>query len=202
MKTLAFDLGKVLFDYDYDIAMEKIKHKVSHPKERIIEDLFYNNFSIDFEKGLMSSFDFYSKFKKAYEANLDYDEFVSIWCDIFTPKPEIIDLAKRLSTHYPMYLISNINEAQFQHLYKDYPDVFSIFKELILSYKVKSIKPETGIYEELKKISASSYENIIYIDDRADLIQEAKKLKLNCIRFIDLKGLLERLQYFDVKVPS
>lgn len=201
MKTLAFDLGKVLFDYDYDIALDKLKHLVAHPREKIIEDLFHNHFGTDFEKGLISSVDFYLKFKNAYTAEVTYEEFVDIWCDIFTPNHDIITLARNLSNNHPTYLISNINEDHFKHLHKGYPDVFSIFNELILSYKVKSVKPETKIYEELKKISGDDYENIVYIDDRADLIQAAEKLNLNCIQFHNLETLLEKLNHFNVKTP-
>lgn len=202
MYSIAFDLGRVLFDFDYSIALDKIQDKINVSKEKIITDMFYANFATDFEKGLISSNDFYLKFRKAYGADITYKEFISIWCDIFSPKPEIIALARKLRADYPLYLISNINEAHFKYLERGYPKVFALFKSLILSYEIKSIKPEKKIYEALRVAARQHYKNIIYIDDREDLILEAKKLNLNCIQFKNLKNLANSLNYFNIRTPS
>jgi hydrogenase maturation protease len=201
-KAIAFDLGNVVFGFDYQIALEKIKDKVKVSCEEIIQDLFFNNFATDFEKGLISAYDFYLKFKNAYSASITYEEFVDIWSKIFFPRKETIELIEKLNIIYPVYLISNINELHFQYLYKTYPRVFSLFDELILSFKLKSIKPERKIYEKLKRISQLEYQNIIYIDDRQDLISEAKKLDLNCIRFTNLENLINSLTFYDVVIPT
>jgi hydrogenase maturation protease len=202
MKCLAFDLGRVLFDFDYSIALNKIKDKIGVSAEKIIHELFYNNFATDFEKGVTAAYDFYLKFKKEFRAEIGYEEFIEVWCDIFSPRYETIDLVDKLRIIYPVYLISNINELHFNFLYKKYPQVFSLFDGLILSYKVKSLKPEKKIYAELKKVSKREYEQIIYIDDRQDLIKEAKDFKLNCILFSDLAKLMNSLHTLEIFIPS
>jgi hydrogenase maturation protease len=183
----------VLFDFDYSLALNKIKDRIGVPAEKIIHDLFYNRFADDFEKGLISSYDFYLKFKQEFRVSIEYEEFIEVWCDIFTPKYEVIDLVDRLRIIYPVYLISNINELHFDFLHKKYPHVFSLFDGLILSFKTKSLKPEEEIYVELKRVSAKNYESIVYIDDREDLLNEAKELNLDCIRFTNLNQLKTEL---------
>jgi putative hydrolase of the HAD superfamily len=201
-KAIAFDLGNVVFDFDYRIALEKIKHKINVPCERIINDLFFNNFATDFEKGIISSYDFYLKFKNTYSASLTYEEFKDTWSKIFYPRQEIVDLIERLNLVYPVYLISNINELHFQYLHHTYPYIFSLFDNLILSFKLKAVKPEKRIYEELKNVSQLEYNDIIYIDDREDLIKEAQKLNLICIKFTDIDQLLKDLNSFSIVVPN
>lgn len=202
MKCLAFDLGRVLFDFDYSIALNKIKDKIGVSPEKIIHDLFYNDFAADFEKGLVSGQEFYRRFADEFRAQIEYEEFIEAWCDIFTPKYEIIDLVDRLRAIYPVYLISNINALHFDFLHKKYPQVFSLFDDLILSFRIKSLKPEKAIYAELKKISGKNYEQITYIDDREDLITQAKELNLNCIMFHDYKKLTASLQASDILIPD
>ncbi|MBU1366398.1 MAG: HAD family phosphatase [Candidatus Omnitrophica bacterium] len=202
IKCLAFDLGRVLFDFDYNIALDKIKNKAIIPQDKVIEELFYRDFAADFERGLITDYDFYLKFKKAFSPSLGYSEFIDAWCDIFSPKEEVIDLVRRLKAAYPVYLISNINELHFDYLKSKYSSVFSLFDGLILSYKVKSIKPENGIYEELKKVSGENYENIVYIDDREDLISQARKLNLQCIKFTGSEKLIVELNLFNVAIPK
>ncbi|UCG35463.1 MAG: HAD family phosphatase [Candidatus Omnitrophota bacterium] len=202
METLAFDLGRVIFDFDYDIALEKIKHRTIVPKEKIIDDLFCKDFAADFEKGLISTYDFYRKFKKNYIPSIDYNEFVDVWSDIFNPKTQMIDLIERLKPEYPIYMISNINQLHFEHLYKNYPQVFALFRDLILSYKVKSIKPEKEIYENLETIAGKESRDIIYVDDRQELISKARLLNFQCILFSDYERLLKDLDALGIKIPD
>lgn len=202
MKCFAFDLGRVLFDFDYSIALNKIKNKIGVSPEKIIHELFYNKFADSFEKGLISGYDFYLKFKQEFLVSIEYEEFIEIWCDIFSPKYEVIDLVDRLRVIYPVYLISNINELHFNFLHEKYPKIFSLFDGLILSFKTKSMKPEKEIYAQLKKVSGKDYEHITYIDDREDLINEAKGLNLNCIRFFNFEQLRTELLMAKIVIPD
>ncbi|MEI8350202.1 MAG: HAD-IA family hydrolase [Candidatus Omnitrophota bacterium] len=202
MKCLAFDLGKVLFDFDYHIALNKLEHKLDVPAKTVVDELFYNNFATDFEKGLVATDDFYRKFKNKFASRITYEEFVDIWCEIFTPKPDIISLVGRLRLCYPVYLISNINELHFNHLYAKHPEVFSLFDDLLLSFRLKSLKPEKEIYEALQKKCGCAYSDIVYIDDREDLIREAKQLGLQCILCTDYNALTKDLTDYGVLIPS
>ncbi|MCK9572903.1 MAG: HAD hydrolase-like protein [Candidatus Omnitrophica bacterium] len=202
MKCFAFDLGKVLFDFDYAIALKKIKSDIKIPTHRIIHELFYNNFAQDFEKGLMGAHEFYKKFCNAFNCSLSYWQFTDAWCNIFSLNREVAAFVKKISGFYPIYLISNINELHFDYLQNNYPEVFSVFNGLILSYKVKSIKPEKRIYEALKEKSGCNYENIFYIDDRKEFIEEARRFDIKCINFVGLTELKASLKAYGIVIPA
>jgi putative hydrolase of the HAD superfamily len=201
MKVFAFDLGNVLFDFDYKVALKKIEDRLGVSVEKIIEEFYHRDFTLPFEKGLISGHDFYLDFKKAFLADFEYQEFVDIWCKIFSPIPEVVDLVKRLKAKYPIYLISNINQLHFDYLYNEHPQIFSLFDDLILSFKVKSVKPEIKIYQALKETAGAEFKDIIYIDDRADLIEAAKRLDLQCLRFINHTKLIFDLKSLKVAIP-
>ena len=76
-KVLAFDLGRVIFDFDYNIALNKIKDKINVPVEKVIDELFENDFGLKFEKGLVSADEFYSHFKGAFGAALTLSIFLT-----------------------------------------------------------------------------------------------------------------------------
>lgn len=202
MKILAFDLGRVIFDFDYSIAFKKLEKKLKVSSVEIIDILMRTDFTIDFEKGLINTFDFYNKFKNAFGPTLEFKEFIDSWQDIFSPKQEVINLIQALKQHYPTYLISNINEVHFEYLFKEYPLVFSLFNNLVLSYKVNAVKPEEKIFTHLRKVTNSHYENIIYIDDRQDLIEPVRQLKLNCIQFNNFDQLVKDLVTYGIKIPE
>ncbi|MDD4954877.1 MAG: hydrogenase maturation protease [Candidatus Omnitrophica bacterium] len=202
MKCFAFDLGKVLFDFNYNLALKKIESKVSVSTQEILDHLFLKDFGKDLEKGLINTHDFYRKFKKSFGLTANYEEFRSIWCDIFSLNQDVANLIGRLGLIYPVYLISNITELQFEYLHKNYPDIFKLFDGLILSYKVKSLKPEKEIYQALKAVSGHKYGDIVYIDDRIDLICQAKQFNLNCIHFTGFNELLSVLNSCNIAIPS
>jgi len=202
MKCFAFDLGKVLFDFDYNIALAKIESRIEVSSQEIIHQLFFNDFARDFEKGLIGAHEFYEKFKNAFKLSATYEEFIGNWCDIFSLNKDVVNLVERLSYVYPVYLISNINELHFEYLHKKHPEVFSLFNGLVLSYQVKSLKPEKEIYQLLRKISGHEYKDIIYVDDRIDLICEAKQLNLACINFTNFSELLSALNLHGILIPA
>ncbi|MCF7907723.1 MAG: HAD family phosphatase [Candidatus Omnitrophica bacterium] len=197
-KILAFDLGNVLFKFDYTLALNKIKDRMKLSISEVIYSLYDKNFTIPFEKGLVSGEQFHKNFCDEFGINFSYSEFVDVWCKIFSPITETIELVKLLKGQYPLYLISNINQLHFEYLYQEYKQVFSLFDRLILSYEVKSVKPELKIYQTLSNISGARFSDIIYIDDRQDLIIEASKLGLNCIQFENHQQLIKSLKHLKV----
>jgi len=193
-KVFAFDLGRVLFDFDYNIALEKIKDTIGVPIEEVIKELFDNDFGLSFEKGELSPIEFYSLFKSTFKANLTFESFAETWCNIFSPNKDVIGLVRRLKGKYPLYLISNINKLHFEYLFKRHGQVFSLFNQLILSFEVKSVKPEEKIYQILKDKAEVGFEGIIYIDDRQELIVEAKNFKIQAIQFTNFSQLIKDLE--------
>ena len=196
--VLAFDLGNVVFNFDYNIALEKIKDKLGVTPKEVIRELYYNNFTIPFEKGLVSGYAFYLNFKKTFLAKLTYKKFIDIWCKIFWPNHQTVNLIKNLKYNFPIYLISNINRLHFDYLYREYPYIFSLFQELILSFQVKYVKPEIQIYQTLQEKTGVDFKKTIYIDDRLDLIQEAQKLGLKCLLFTNAKKLTQDLKILNI----
>ena len=199
-KVLAFDLGKVIFDFDYNIALEKIKDKIGISIQEVIRELFENDFGLSFEKGELSPSQFYSRFKDTFKATLSYDCFADAWCKIFSPQEEVISLVKYLKGIYPVYLISNINKLHFEYLFKEYGEVFSLFNQLILSFEAKSVKPEKAIYQTLKDAAGVDFQDIIYIDDRDDLVTKARDYNLKCIQFTSFNQLVGDLKNLGISV--
>ncbi len=190
MKVFAFDLGNVVFKFDYNIALRSLAPHMKSSAKEVIVDLYENDFGIPFEKGLITADDFYLSFKEKFGLSLEQEQFNKIWCEIFFLQKEMIELIKKIKQKYPIYLISNICQLHYDHLSLNHPDVFGHFNELILSFKVKSVKPELLIYKNLKNIAGVNFEDIIYVDDRDDLIKEASKLKIKSILFTDHPNLI------------
>jgi len=193
IRCLAFDLGRVIFDFDYQQSLEKMSGNLALARNQALAASFYEQYGLAFEKGSISSREFYSLFKKVFQIKVSYAEFVPLWCDIFSPNRKVIGLVEKLSRIYPVYLISNINKLHYEFLYKNYEQVFSFFQGLVLSYKVRAVKPEKKIYDHLVFLSGISPRHTVYVDDRPDLIEAARKLDFVSLQFAGFDRLLSDL---------
>ena len=116
VKLFIFDLGKVLIDFDFKIAVKKLM-----PYGKIdpmgIFHLFRNSqLTHNWDKGLVPPEEFFSELKKDLHLSIGMKEFIPIWNDIFTEKKEMIDWALSLRKKYNVVILSNTNIWHVEHL--------------------------------------------------------------------------------------
>ena len=202
IRGIAFDLGNVLFDFDYNIALEKIKPYIKVPAQAIVNSVFNDGCADDFERGNISAEDFFIWFKEISGYQGNFKEFSSVWSDIFVLNEQTFSLIKSIKPFYSLFLISNINELHYNFLKNKYTGIFSIFDHEILSYKVRSTKPDPHIYNHLLSESGFQKEELVYIDDREDLIKAATKQGFNCILFNNTDDCIRRLAGYRVYISD
>lgn len=198
IKAIAFDLGRVLVDFDYQIALSKLSPFLKAPKKDLVEIVEKESFAWDFERGAISPQDFYRRFcQLAGLKGVSFSDFVKIWNDIFTLKEDMFKLAQSLARGYFLILISNLNVLHLGFLQAKYPFLWQIFDRLVISSLVGFIKPQPEIYELMSK--GFKKEELAYIDDRQDLVAQSRKLGYNTIRFENRNQCWHNLQELGVK---
>lgn len=203
-KVIVFDLGKVVFDYDINIISNSLsKYSSDNKLFNNMETFMFSNeeLFVKYEKGLISSVDFYKRISDLLSLNnLSFEKFSDIWNEIFTPINDVIDLINILSKKYELSLLSNTNDLHFEYLYKKYIDVFNKFKNLHLSYKMKMRKPDTEIYENIIRFYNVEPENIFFTDDNKKNVEVAQKVGLSAFVFENLSKLKIDLKNFGIEV--
>lgn len=199
-RVILFDLGKVLIDFDHTIAVQKIKHFCALDENGIYNLFFDSDITDRFERGIITPFEFFQEAKKMLSANTSYEEFVPIWNEIFTPHPGMLEMIGSLKDNYSLYLVSNINELHFKYLEEKFSDFFKYFSYMFLSYEVGLRKPDPRIYELIIDYIKLSAENIIYTDDREELVEAAKKLNIDAFVFESTDSLREELAKRNIRL--
>lgn len=198
--VIFFDLGKVLVDYDFNIAYRYIKERsvLSNdeyarriPKAEALNEVYETGRinTEDFLVGLAGILEF--------EGIIEYLE--KAWSDIFKPIPENIEIVTHLAATYPLAIISNTSDAHIRLLEANY-SFFQHFKERVYSHVVCFRKPDVSIYEHALKIMGAEAENSLFIDDRIENIQAAADLGWNTILFHDGVDLRQALTEAGVKL--
>jgi HAD superfamily hydrolase (TIGR01509 family) len=168
--VLIFDLGKVLVDFDYSIAAQKIRARSQNSTGEA--DLFANFASLlaDYETGLITRGRFFATIRDAVRFQGSPAEFADYFAKIFAPIEPMIELHAALrQAGYRTYIFSNTNDLAIEHIRQDYP-FFQHFDGYIFSYEVKAMKPQPQIYEAMEHLCGHRGSDLIYIDDRAENI--------------------------------
>jgi len=191
VKAIIFDLGRVLIDFDHNIAAKRISNCCGKTREQIFEIFFSSDITTRFEEGKISPQDFYLKVKQMLDLKLSYETFVSIWNDIFfltAKNKSVYSLANSLRGRYTVMLLTNINILHHEYLKKNFP-VFGIFHHVLTSYEMGAVKPSVEIYRRTLEILGVKPENAFYIDDRVELVESARKLGIKSAVFSGVEQL-------------
>ena len=202
IKVIVFDLGKVLFDFD----IPKLSKGISLHSDKSLNELsnFINtrwDSAFAYEKGEMTSTEFYNTVKKNLSFNAPYETFTSIWNDIFTPMEQSINFLKNLKKlHLPVALLSNTNELHFDYLSAKHPEVFDCFNDLHVSHKMSARKPESKIYADVINFYKMNPSEIFFTDDLDINIEAAKSAGIKGYTFKNVEKLTADLQAEGVNV--
>ena len=203
IKVIIFDLGKVLFDYDLNIISKSFLPYAQ--KKETLKDI--NNFIKDndaffskYEKGQISSLDFYKGLSKIVDLNIDYEHFCNLWNNIFTPITEMISFIPILHEKYRLAILSNTNDLHYEFLKRLYPDCFKSFDDFFLSYKMNSKKPEKEIYNKVIDYYNFQPQEIFFTDDLAVNINAAKQSGINAFVFKNKEKLKKDLLSVGIEI--
>lgn len=171
--VVVFDLGNVLVDFDYSIAVRRFAERSEAGMEQI-QRLVNSPIQVDYESGKITTDEFFEAIRAGAEFRGDRAEFVSIFADIFSPMEMMIGFFEQLKPFgIPTCVFSNTNEIAVGHIREGFP-FYSQFDNYVLSYEEGGMKPDEPIYDVVEKRTGESGAAILYIDDRPENIETGK----------------------------
>lgn len=192
MQLLVFDMGHVFVDFDWEEVCNGFCMASGRSREELKKGLHHVS-QLGYESGKISTSGFLDELNKMLDASLTLEEFAELWVRTFTENEEMAELLTLLKEQRPLYLLSNTNEIHYEHLQSRF-NVARHFDELVLSYKVGSVKPEPVIYEEVLRRSKLPAEQCLFIDDLEANVVAANNLGMNTIRFEGVQHLKTQLK--------
>jgi Predicted hydrolase (HAD superfamily) len=136
IKTIIFDLGKVIVPFDFKRGYDRMAPLCSYDAAQIPERLRSCDLVTRFESGEVEPEEFVKQLSAILELKAGYDEFCAIWTSIFLPETLIPEsLLVALKQRYRLLLLSNTNAIHFDMVSKNYP-LLRHFDHYVLSHKV------------------------------------------------------------------
>ena len=167
-QVVVFDLGKVLVDFDYNIAARKIAARGRMGPLQVKDLIDHSPLLFSYETGQITKDQFFAEVCARTGFCGDLEEFSRYFSDIFVPIEPMVELHAQLRGRgIATFIFSNTNELAVAHIRRSFP-FFANFDGYIFSYEHAAMKPEQKIYEVVERMTGSSGKQILYLDDRLE----------------------------------
>jgi glucose-1-phosphatase len=167
---VVFDLGKVLVDFDYSIAGQRIAAQSDMSASDVQTFLDQSPLLVRYETGQVTRQGFFDEVRKTMGFRGSIEQFAGFFADIFTAIPPMIELhALVRQKRIPTYIFSNTNDLAITHVRRRFP-FFSNFDGYILSHEVGAMKPDVKMYSALERLTGFRGSYVLYVDDRPENI--------------------------------
>jgi glucose-1-phosphatase len=190
-----FDLGNVLLYFDHNLAMRRMAKVAGVTAQLMREIILDTELQIEYETGLISGVQFVDRIADAIGKSLDVADMLQSAADMFIPNTHILPVLARIKAmRIPMGLLSNTCEAHWNWIQElRYPQVIGWFEPHILSYAVKSMKPDGLIYQEAQRLCGCDASKIFFTDDRVENVEGAKRAGWNAELFMHADRLMQTI---------
>lgn len=175
MRSVVFDLGKVLVDFDYGVAARALAARARVPAEEVQRLIDQSPLLLTYERGQLATSAFFKEICAATGFCGSLEEFGRLFGDIFKPIDEMIALHAQLrNAGVPTWIFSNTSELAIAHIRKTFP-FFSNFDGYIYSFEERAMKPAPAIYEAVERRTGRLGDDLLYIDDRLENIEAGRQ---------------------------
>lgn len=200
IKTIIFDLGRVIVNVDRSKQFEKFAKNDGKPISFIKEYLAdFSPIVKTFVRGKITPQEFYEVVSKELNLKMSFTEFKKTWCDIFTLNKDVENLIRILKRNYRLILLSNTDELHFEYIKKKYK-IVNIFDAHVLSYKVGCSKPNPLIFlNTLRKAKTLPF-NCIYFDDIPQFVYVARFMGIKAFQYATTDKMVSDLNKAKVKI--
>jgi putative hydrolase of the HAD superfamily len=196
IKCIVFDWGGVLIDNPVEDFAKECANKIGVKVEKL--KTTYLEYAYQFERGLIEESILWDKIGKRLNIRINSEN--SIWYDcfknVYSPRVEIFNLAKQLKYNgYLVALLSN-TETPAMNFFDD--QSYEMFDYKVFSCKEGEAKPEPELYKILLEKLGTPAEHTLFIDDKLENIETAKKLNMNAIQYLTKDDLFENLRKYNI----
>src|ERR1700730_12514560 len=185
IKTVIFDLGKVIIPFDFSRAYRAMAELCPYSPEDIPKRIgsVPSDLLRRFESGQIEPEQFVEQLCGILDLRIGYAQFCEIFSSIFLADALIPEsMLEGLRRRYRLLLLSNTNAIHFPMIRENYP-LLQHFDDYILSYQVGAMKPSPRIYEEAIARAQCAPGECFFTDDIAEYVAAARQAGMDAVQF-------------------
>jgi glucose-1-phosphatase len=182
-KALLFDLGRVIFDIDFNQAFKTWAGYAScDPSEiraRYSPDAAYKSY----EMGRISDAEYFESLRNSLGINISDAQFLEGWNAIFLEEMEgIANHLTNAGKVLPLYAFTNTNPMHEQYWTKRYAETLSHFKTIFVSSTIKLRKPDAPAFHFVAREMGVLPESVLFFDDSLENVEGARSIGMQAVQ--------------------
>lgn len=198
-KIIIFDMGGVLVDLDLEGCRNSFKENLEFEEiDKILDPCHQKGIYGDMEEGLITAEEFIATVLASSRPDAKAEGVVeAVWKILVDIAPYKVDLLKKMSQTYDIYLLSNNNPIAVQKSEVIFSEagipMDKIFIKCYYSYKLKTLKPSAFFYRSVVEDINAPAEDMLFIDDSMKNVEGAIAAGLPAVHYVpgtDLAALL------------
>ncbi|MBN2686504.1 MAG: HAD family phosphatase [Pontiellaceae bacterium] len=183
MKTILFDVGNVLVDFQFERLYEVHSEHSGCPVVPFSEHDWERRDAV--EKGQISDAQWVEYLNEAKGLNWSVDDLVNVWRGLFTVNEVGYGLFREaVESDLRVYTLSNIAQHHLDAIEANWPGFFEGADGLFFSYQIGVRKPHADIYRHALNQLDCPPEECLFIDDLPENINTARALGIQAIQFV------------------
>lgn len=195
IKNIVFDFGGVLVQHDFIAYFSDYFHSEEKARQFFSQALPHS-FSDEVDRALHPFHYYIERQQRQWPEYADaIDRFDKHFADMFTGETEGMYewMCQLKAEGYRLLGLSNWS-AKVHEVIARFPRVFSSLEDSLISYTCHYLKPEREIYELFLSKFGLRPEECVFIDDRPDNIEGARKEGMHGVVFHDMDQLKLAIQ--------
>lgn len=202
IQCVFFDLGSVLVHVDIDKCLQQFAKNSAVSLTQWIEAVRTNGGIMrEFDLGRITPHQFYQQTRDKLGLRLSYNEFVQVYCGIFSLNLSVVNWVKMLASKVTLSIVSNTDPLHFEYILHTF-EMMSLFEKPTTSFQVGIMKPEPDIYRHAMNKIGVSPEESIFIDDRIENVEGAQAVGMYGIIYNDRTDLGKEFFRFGLKLHA
>lgn len=193
---LYFDLGNVLLTFDQQVACRQVAALTGLTEPQVSHALFDSGLQDRYERGELTSREFYDAFCTATGVRPDDAAFHHAHSDMFALNIRIVPVVAHLwAAGYRLGILSNTCDAHWEYIADGrFKAVREFFPVRALSYELHCSKPEPAIYQRAAEAAGVAPDRIFFVDDRPENVAGARHAGWDAVRYESPQSLAQALR--------
>lgn len=197
-----FDMGNVLLNFSHERGARQMAELAGISPEAVWNLVFAGDDLEDrCERGDLDARGLYDIFCQQTKTQADFDLLERAGCDIFELNRQIIPVVAHLAAAgHRLGILSNTSASHWNFVTDGrYGLLPGPFEQFVLSFEVRSMKPERKIYDIAIEKAGVPASEIFFCDDRPDNVAGALAAGLDAVQFHTARQLAEELHQRGVR---
>lgn len=183
-KFIYFDLGMVLVTFSIERMCRQMGLAAGMDQGLVERVVFGGDLQSSYERGLLSTRDFFDAFCRQAGARADFDELLTAASDIFELNAPMLPIVASLQqTGWRLGILSNTCECHWKHCLGRYRVLQDSFEVHALSYELGAAKPDPAIFTKAAQLAGVAPGEIFYTDDIPGHVAAANAVGYDAVLF-------------------